>query len=167
MRVRPLLFDVRSPGFEEGVPTSPLLITPVRQKRYSGYSRAIDQLWASARQAINEADRIVLIGYSFPETDKLVRDLVVDALLNHPGRKVLAIVDLSPELIASRLPPPALEAASRVSLHKGTLEDYVTSLAEDGPAHMREVANADDEVREWVERLRGIGEAGLRLFDHR
>lgn len=164
VRTRPLLFDVRSQGVEDGVPTSPLLITPVRQKRYSGYSRAIDQLWESAKQSIEDADRIILVGYSFPETDEQVRRLVEDSLLGRPGTKILEVVDLDPELIASRLSDRALKAAANVILHKGTLEDYVTAQAERGPELMRQVAEADDEVKLWIERLFGMRDAGSQLY---
>ncbi len=58
-----------SGGRLEGVPSSPLLITPVRQKKYDAYGPMIESLWNQAVKALEEVSRVVIVGYSFPPTD--------------------------------------------------------------------------------------------------
>jgi len=61
----------------QGVPSSPLLITPVRQKRYDTYTNVIGSLWGLAEKTFEETDKIVAIGYSFPPTDTRALSLVL------------------------------------------------------------------------------------------
>jgi hypothetical protein len=51
------------------VPSSPLLITPVRQKRYDLFQSKIESLWQQSEAELRTAEKIVIIGYSFPQTD--------------------------------------------------------------------------------------------------
>jgi hypothetical protein len=54
---------------DKGVPSSPLLILPVRQKRYDMYQSTIETLWQQSADALRTAGKIVIVGYSFPSTD--------------------------------------------------------------------------------------------------
>jgi hypothetical protein len=59
----------------QGVPSSPILITPVRQKKYDIYRSTIQSLWTQALRELEAASRVVVIGYSFPPTDTRALDL--------------------------------------------------------------------------------------------
>jgi hypothetical protein len=56
------------------VPSSPLLITPVRQKKYDTYRSTIGALWDQTVKLLETVDRIVIVGYSFPVTDTRALD---------------------------------------------------------------------------------------------
>lgn len=77
----------------DGIPTSPLIIAPVRHKTYDLYANLLKPLWNKASTAIAEADRVVIIGFSFPATDTRVRDLF------EPGRRrrLIQVVNPSPD----------------------------------------------------------------------
>ena len=62
------LFSPFAESSDPGVPSSPLLITPVRQKKYEMYASTIGSLWKQAAENLQTADRIVIVGYSFPPT---------------------------------------------------------------------------------------------------
>jgi hypothetical protein len=106
----------------------------------------------------------VLVGYSFPETDVKVRELVTNALLNSPGTKEVEVVDLNPEGIEERMSEPAVKAAADFRIHRGTLEDYVAKLAGGGAELMRKIAETDAEVRGWIDRLRALSKSGQHLY---
>jgi hypothetical protein len=57
------------------VPTSPLIIAPVRHKAYEEYAVILEPLWTRAADLLHEAHRVVVVGFSFPPTDVRVRDL--------------------------------------------------------------------------------------------
>ena len=58
-----------------GAPTSPILIAPVRHKTYEAYSKVLEPIWAKATSLIAQADRVIVIGFSFPPTDLRARSL--------------------------------------------------------------------------------------------
>jgi hypothetical protein len=60
---------------ETPVPLMPLTIAPVLFKMYDEFDFVLDPLWKAAEEEIKLADRLVIIGYSFPTTDNRVVDL--------------------------------------------------------------------------------------------
>jgi hypothetical protein len=78
---------------EDGVPTSPLIIAPVRHKAYDDYGSVLDPLWSAASGAIARADRIVVIGFSFAPTDTRAQGL----LKPEKHKRLIEIVDPNPE----------------------------------------------------------------------
>jgi len=84
------------------VPTSPLIIAPVRHKTYEEYAVILEPLWTRAAQLLHEAHRVVVVSFSFPPADVRVRELFKPArfrrsieVVNHyPDRPLATLVDL-------------------------------------------------------------------------
>ena len=137
----------------QGVPSSPLLITPVRQKRYDDYSSVIGNLWNLAEQAFAGADNIVAIGYSFPVTDTKALDLIRNTLSRRKNQVELTIVDPYADAITERIGNKYIESAKSVSLHKSTFEKYIDALRQEAPSLIKAISDKNTEFKQWVERL--------------
>jgi hypothetical protein len=140
----------------QGVPSSPLLITPVRQKRYDDYTGVIGNLWNLAEKALAEADHIVAIGYSFPLTDTMALALVRNTLSKRKDQVELTIVDPSADAITERIGDEYIELAKSVSLHKMTFEKYIDALWQEAPLLVKAASDNNAEFKQWVERLRAF-----------
>ncbi|MBW3589872.1 MAG: hypothetical protein KY429_10675 [Actinobacteria bacterium] len=53
----------------------PLVVPPIYEKS-SSYKESLGRLWKLARSAIQNADRLIIFGYSFPENDFAARSLL-------------------------------------------------------------------------------------------
>lgn len=137
----------------DGVPASPLLITPVHQKRFEEYSSSIETLWRKADSELQDVARIVVIGYSFPDTDTRAMRMMRDALSRGKGRIEVHIVAPDAGQIAGRIGKQHLKKARLVMLHAGTFEDYIGFLAQGAPELMMNAAKNSVEVQEWLKRL--------------
>jgi hypothetical protein len=145
-----------SPFEEEetkGVPSSPILITPVRQKRYDTYGSTIQDLWRQAVEALEKTSRVVIIGYSFPPTDTRALDLFRSFLTARGSEINLEIVAPGVSEIAERIGAEYLGKTKEVKLRDMKLEEYVDLLSESMPSLMRQAASEDAEVRSWIERI--------------
>lgn len=85
-----------------GVPTIPLIIPPVKEKKYDQYGNLFDGLWEKTAKAIEIADEIILIGYSFPKTDIKSTKLFLDAFMKRTTKPKIKILDPNPERIADK-----------------------------------------------------------------
>jgi hypothetical protein len=143
--------------FEEdeakGVPSSPILITPVRQKRYDAYGSTIQDLWKQAVGALEETSRVVVAGYSFPPTDSRALDLFRSFLTARGSDISLEIVAPGVSDIAKRIGEEYVGKAKELKLHDMKLEEYVDLLSETMPTVMRKAATEDAEVFSWLERI--------------
>lgn len=144
--------------FKEGdptgsIPSSPILITPVRQKKYEIYKATIQSLWSQAVKALEDVSRIVIIGYSFPSTDTRALDLFRGLLITRGKELSLEIVAPDVEDIAKRIGEEYLVYAKEVKLHKMIFEEYLELLSESMPSMMRQAAADDPEVQAWLERI--------------
>jgi hypothetical protein len=137
----------------DGVPSSPLLITPVRQKRYEEYSNSVDTLWKMAEREFQDVDRIVIIGYSFPETDTRALCMMREALSRNSGRIEVHIAAPDADQISARIGSEHLKHARVVTLHKGKFEEFIGFLAESAPDIMRRAAAKNDQVGDWLNRI--------------
>jgi len=140
-------------GDSKGVPSSPILITPVRQKRYDTYASTIQSLWNHSVKALEQASRVVIVGYSFPPTDTRALDLFRSLMVARGGDIVVEIVSPGVADIAKRIGEDYLGKAKEVKLHNMKLEGYVDLLVESMPSLMRQGAAEHGEVRDWVERI--------------
>jgi len=140
-------------GDSQGVPSSPVLITPVRQKKYDTYTSTIQTLWTQAVKALEEASRVVIIGYSFPPTDTRALDLFRSLLATRGSEIDVEIVAPGVADIAKRVGEDYLGKAKKVKLHDMKLEEYVDVLPELMPSLMRQAAVEDTEIRDWIERI--------------
>lgn len=140
------------PG-RQGVPASPLLITPVRQKKYDLYRESINGLWMQAAQTIESAEKLVIVGYSFPPTDTRVLELLDNALKTRPSQISVEVVSPDAPAIVRRIGATCLSKAKTVTSYKLRFEEFLNVLARDVPTSMRTACAQHKEVRDWVMRL--------------
>lgn len=104
MRVRPKFPWVpEGTAPDKGVTSIPLIIPPVRHKKYSAFGTLFDELWKTAEYGIHSAEHIIVIGYSFPRTDYRSNKLFVSALLRRKDVPFVTVVDPAPEEIEHKM----------------------------------------------------------------
>ena len=138
---------------EGGVPSSPVLITPLRQKKYEMYASTIGSVWAQAEDRLKSAKRIVIIGYSFPLTDVRPRKLLRSVLNSRRGEIELEIVAPGVAEIASRIGEDVLAKAKRFTPHDMKFEDFLNTMCRRVPERMARAAAKDSDVRDWLLKL--------------
>jgi len=143
----------------DGIPASPLLITPVRQKSYDMYQTTINSLWQQAEDLLGTASKVVIVGYSFPPTDTRALKLLGNALAARCGEISVEIVAPDAAGIVSRIGEELLSKAKSVTSHDMKFEDYIQLLANDIPCLVKEAAAEYDEIREWIERIYFLNQA--------
>lgn len=102
----------------DGVPTIPLIIPPVKEKKYDQYGNLFDELWDKTAKAIEVADEIILIGYSFPKTDIKSTKLFLDAFMRRSSKPKIKILDPSPEGIVDKFKYEFGFLDSEISVYK-------------------------------------------------
>lgn len=60
----------------DGMPTMSALILPVQRKSYNAFDDFLKPIWIGAERALAEAQEWVIAGYSFPETDEQIADMI-------------------------------------------------------------------------------------------
>lgn len=85
-----------------GITSMPLIIPPVREKKYDFYGDLFSNLWIEAEKQIIEADKIFVIGYSFPKTDLRSSELFKKAFSSRTTMPEVIIINPAPELIEER-----------------------------------------------------------------
>lgn len=85
-----------------GVASIPLIIPPVKEKKYDQYGELFDSLWAKTSEAIQKADEIILIGYSFPITDIKSTELFLKSFMERNSKPKIKILDPNPEKIVEK-----------------------------------------------------------------
>lgn len=86
----------------EGLVSMPLIIPPVKHKNYSYFGTIFSSLWSKAEESLIKADRIIIIGYSFPFTDTQTDALFKSAFTKRKNMPDIVIVDPKPEQIINR-----------------------------------------------------------------
>ena len=81
----------------------PLIVPPVENKQYLRYGKIFFGLWEKARKALSECEELYVIGYSFPPTDTVSRDLFRESLLSNKNKKKVVIWNPCPEKIENML----------------------------------------------------------------
>jgi len=147
-----------------GVPSSPLLITPIRQKRYDMYQSSIESLWQQSADAMKTVERVVIIGYSFPPTDTRPLELLRNILSSRKGDISVEIVAPSAQDIVSRIAKGYLSKAKSVIAHSVKFENYLQILWKDAPKLMKRAAAKHSEVKAWLERIYMIQQIGLKTY---
>ena len=84
---------------DEGLVSMPLIIPPVKDKTYDLFGDLFSHLWHAAEQALVTADRIVIIGYSFPRTDHRSNRLFTDAFRQRKSLPRVVIINPHPEYL--------------------------------------------------------------------
>ena len=90
-------------GDDRGVVSMPLIIPPVRHKSYGFFGNLFDDLWQKAQTALANCDEIVIIGYSFPETDTRSNDLFIRAFSGRSTIPLVKVIDPNPRRVLDKL----------------------------------------------------------------
>jgi hypothetical protein len=146
-----------------GIPSSPLLITPIHQKRYDMYQTSIESLWQQSADAMKTVDRVVIIGYSFPPTDTRPLELLHNILSSRKGDILVEIVAPSAEDIVSRV-KGYLSKAKSIMAHSVKFENYLQTLWKDAPKLMKRAATKHIEVKAWLERIYMLRQISLKTY---
>lgn len=85
-----------------GLVSMPLIIPPVQKKEYDQFGNLFESLWNEAEKKIQEADEIIIIGYSFPKTDYRSSELFKSAFIKRKDMPKITIINPSPESITER-----------------------------------------------------------------
>ncbi|MFA6188334.1 MAG: hypothetical protein WC680_03545 [Sulfuricurvum sp.] len=86
-------------GLEQGVITMPLIIPPVKNKKYTLFANLFIELWETAKNEIINANEIIIIGYSFPRTDTRTIQLFREAFCEKMEIPKIVIVNPEPDEI--------------------------------------------------------------------
>jgi len=90
----------------DGLPSVPLIVPPVRQKRYDLYGDLFTGIWEEAETALSKASRIIVIGYSFPRTDLKSHELFRQAFMRRSSIPEVLFWILLPRELLKRLSLP-------------------------------------------------------------
>lgn len=84
---------------ENKVYSMPLIVPPVRNKQYARYGKIFSELWEHAENAISQCKHLYLIGYSFPETDVVAKNMFKKAISKNQKLEKIIIINPNPERI--------------------------------------------------------------------
>lgn len=87
---------------DQGLPSMPLIIPPVKHKEYDLFGTLFTKVWDEAQEQIEKADEIYVIGYSFPKTDIRTDQLFKSAFLKRNSIPNITILNPVPELVYER-----------------------------------------------------------------
>lgn len=103
VKLRHPLLPQKGTASDDGLVSMPLIIPPVKNKKYDMFGTLFTHLWNEAENAIALSDRIVIIGYSFPRTDHKSNDLFRKAFMRRSALPTVCIVDPNPEPVAEKM----------------------------------------------------------------
>ncbi|MEL7656344.1 MAG: hypothetical protein AAGU75_10610 [Bacillota bacterium] len=81
---------------DPNVYSMPLLIPPIRDKKYMRYGEVFNSLWSQAEIEISLCSELFIIGYSFPDTDHVSRNLFKNAVQKNRVLEKVVIIDPYP-----------------------------------------------------------------------
>ncbi|NDV24712.1 hypothetical protein [Desulfovibrio sp. JC022] len=87
---------------DEGITSMPLIIPPVKDKKYDTFGTIFKTLWQEAEEQIAVADKIFIMGYSFPATDYQSNDLFKKAFSRRSSLPDVVIVNPYPDKIVEK-----------------------------------------------------------------
>lgn len=108
---------------DHDIPLMPLIVPPTKVKLYEEFGHIIDPLWEAASNACVRAERVVIIGYSLPQTDERARQLLRSAAI--AGNPEIHIVNPSAESLIKQLTDEVGFQRRRVLWVADTFDDYL------------------------------------------
>lgn len=94
-------FPPNHPEFETCGYLYPMIVPPSRTKYYDDLPDVLPVLWQEAGEKMRKADEVVIIGYSFPETDLMSWELMDEA--TKWGKIRVTVIDPFPDAVVHRL----------------------------------------------------------------
>lgn len=95
-------FNPKGEADSSGLVSMPLIIPPVHNKEYDFFGNIFSSLWSKAEEDIAKAEKIILIGYSFPITDTRTNNLFKRAFIKRNTMPQIIIVNPNSEQIVER-----------------------------------------------------------------
>lgn len=105
------------------LPLMPVIIPPKEVKSFDEYASLFNPIWQKAQEALNEADKLVIIGYSFPPTDEHAFSLIDQFISKHED-KMIEIIDPFSEGVVERLRKHIGESVP-ITVHSATMAEYL------------------------------------------
>lgn len=87
---------------ESGLTSMPAIIPPVKKKEYNLFGDVFKKLWYKAEESLTKAEKILIIGYSFPKTDLKTDELFKKAFSKRTTKPKIVIINPSPEEIKNK-----------------------------------------------------------------
>ena len=110
-------------GSSEGIVSMPVIIPPVKNKSYDFYGKLFPYLWDKAEDALQLAETIYLLGYSFPATDIPSNELFKKAFLRRSTFPNIVIVNPDPKPIVQKFKFDFGIPDSKITVYS----EYITS----------------------------------------
>ncbi len=85
----------------EGITSMPLIIPPVKNKKYDMFGKLFTELWEKAEDVLKIAENIYVIGYSFPKTDIKTIELFKHAFSQRETMPYITIINPYPTEIVN------------------------------------------------------------------
>ncbi len=95
-------FAPEATSSNSGLTSMPLIIPPVKHKEYDSFGDLFLDLWTEARDRLVSADKIYIIGYSFPITDIRSDELFKSVFKKRNDYPEIVILNPSPDAIFDR-----------------------------------------------------------------
>ncbi|WP_333601301.1 hypothetical protein [Flavobacterium sp.] len=105
-----------------GLTSMPLIIPPVKHKEYDSFGDLFLDLWTEARDRLVDADKIYIIGYSFPVTDIRSNDLFKSVFKKRKDYPEIIILNPNPDCILDRFHNQFGVPKSKIKI----IKDYFT-----------------------------------------
>lgn len=105
------------------MPLMPIIIPPTERKIFSEYRDIFYPLWDEANNRLKEAQKLVVVGYSFPATDEHAFDLV-DSFVGNGNGKTIEVIDPYPKGVIDRIRNHASGGYDLI-VHESTLSQYL------------------------------------------
>lgn len=104
----------------------PLIVPPVKNKQYGVYGEIFSALWALAKESLENCKQLYIIGYSFPKTDIVAKEMFQKALENNTSIEKIIIINPNPinikEIFLNEFKINNLKIEIRPEKFKGTLK---------------------------------------------
>lgn len=104
-------------------PLMPIMIPPTDVKLFGEYASLFNPIWSEAHTQLRNADRLLVIGYSFPATDTHAYELL-DSFVAHRHDKTVELIDPYGDALLERV-VRYIGGRAQVVLHKSTLAEYL------------------------------------------
>jgi hypothetical protein len=116
-------FQRKGEAGHEGLDSMPLIIPPVKTKRYDFFGDLFSSIWKQAEESLAQANHIIIIGYSFPVTDIDSTNLFVQAFMKRGDIPKITIIDPSPDMIANKFSQDFGIPTSHINVFKEYFND--------------------------------------------
>jgi len=105
-------------------PLMPIIIPPTASKNFSEYGNILGPIWQEAASVLKDARKLVIIGYSFPETDEHAFSLLESFMESEGSGKLIEIIDPFPEGVSARV-SKFIDSRCALEVHSVTLAEFL------------------------------------------